>query len=266
VDDSLAQRWGRWLAREDTVRLPQYLLKNWVPSSAERPTLKEILGWCIDGESKRKELVDDVTFIRRSRVVALYGDPEDTTTRREVEENVEKVYLRSPNEEFIVELGSREWDSKSDNEEVNVGVEVKTSTGHLVDLPFFFKALDDYSFKILDRKIFSDRVIYKIEFTPRSEFEPLPEGWFLVDTRDYQIVHGEFRWTRNVPFPLFLKSVDRVVMTRRKHEEVWLPDRIIISIRLRDIPFVSTPELVVVDIRHEEIQLNAGIPDSIFAR
>jgi hypothetical protein len=265
VGDSIARRWSRWLAREDTAGLPQYLLKNWVPSSAERPALKEILGWCIEGERSRKEKIDDVSFIRRYRAAIFYGSPEDTAARREVSEEVEKVYMRSHGREAVVKLGSREWDSKSDEEEVNIQVEARTSSGHLVDLPFFFEFLDDYSFKILDRKILQDRVIYKISFEPRSEFKPLPEGWFYIDTRDYQIVHAEFKWTRNIPFPMFLKGVDRVVMTRRKHGDVWLPDRVIVKVRLRDLPLMTTPELVEIEIRHEEIQLNAGIPDSIFS-
>ena len=133
----------------------------------------------------------------------------------------------------------------------------------LTRLPFFFEQLDDFDFEILERTILDDRVLYKIGFTPRSDFKPLPDGWFLVDTGDYQIVRAEFALTENVPFPIFLKTVDKIVMQRRKIEGRWVGERYNAVITLRDLPLVPMPRRVEIEVRLEDVVFNAGIPDSL---
>ena len=264
--DSLGLQWLRWLAREDTAGLPpQYLYGEYVIARDALPTLKEILGWSIEGERRRFEHVKDLTFIRRIQTALYWGDPEDTTARRSHVETVQRVYIKPPDRVRTVSLGLRSWDSETNEEDIRARVEVRDSADRLTDIPFFFRELADYDFRILDRTVLPERVIYKVGFVPRSEFEALPEGWFLVDTRAYQILHAEFSWTKNVPYPVFLKAVDRVEMTRRPFDDVWLADRTVVVLTLRKLPMVPMPSRAEVRLTSEDVVLNAGLPDSVFA-
>ena len=64
---------------------------------------------------------------------------------------------------------------------------------------FFFEDLSDYSFDIHERVDLEDRVLYRIGYKPRSDFATLPEGEFWVDTTDFQVVHVQLSWSKNVP-------------------------------------------------------------------
>jgi hypothetical protein len=253
--DSLALRWLRMLAREDTLELPQYLYARIVRSREARPTLEEILGWCIEGERKRWEGVQRLVYRERIRTLLLWGEEADTSARRVAVESLREIRYEPPGEPEIRELGERRWDSREGEEESSVRVRVRSSARRLTDLPFFFRNLGAYEFQILRRRILADRILYRIGFRPRSEFDPLPEGWFLVDTRDYQILHAEFSWTENVPFPLLLESVDKVVMTRRRVDGVWFPERTLVLVRLRKLPLVDMPRRVEVEIRAELVEM-----------
>lgn len=265
VADSLGLEWLRWLAREDTSDIPkQYLYGRWVETRAQLPTLKEIIEWCIDGERNRARNVEDLSFVRRVRTGLYWGDPADTSARRVLIEEVAQIYVKPPDRFREVTLGERTWNSKEKKETIKSRVRVRDSAERLSDLPFFFRVLDDYRFEILERRILPDRVIYKIGFTRRSDFASLPEGWFLVDTRQYQILHAEMAWKKNVPFPLFLKSVDRLILSRKRYGDTWLSHRTIATLRLRSLPLLSTPKFAEVDVQREDVVLNAGLPDSVF--
>ncbi len=244
-----------------------------------RPKLKDVLAKCIHAERERFSGVQDLAYRDRVRALVIWGDPADTSSRRVVNETVTQNYFRAPDQAWSEPLGSREYDAAKRETKVELDFDTGSSARRLSDLPFFFEDLDRYDFRIDDRRVVMSpaahdsvgansggmqdaRVLYQIAFTPRSDFDATPEGWFLVDTSEYRILHFEMRWTDNVPFPAFLKGIDRVVVTRSKHGGVWLDDRIAGVIRLRSLP--RFPSRVEFDLRTERVRVNEGVADSLF--
>lgn len=265
LSDSLAFEILRQIAREDTLGLPpriDYIFDRYQDVEDRRPTVKEIIGWSIEHEGARYRDVDDVSYLERLRVIEFY-EPDEAEGRRRLVEELHRVYIVPPDEVIRVSIGERSWDSKEDEVETKMELEVRTSYQQLTRIPFFFEQLDDFDFEILERTILDDRILYKIGFTPRSDFKPLPEGWFLVDTGDFQIVRAEFALTNNVPFPVFIKAIDRVVMQRRKIQDNWFGERYNVVITLRNLPFMPIPRRVEVEVRVEDVVMNAGVPDSL---
>lgn len=262
--DSLAFQILRQLAREDTV--PIYVLGEWVDVRGHRPTLEEILGWCIEHEKNRFAPVHDVTYIERLQTLVLF-DPGDPKARRIVTESVSRVYGEVPEDRWTrISLGSRTYDSKEDDPEVELQAEARETQRSIADLPFFFQDLSDYRFEIQDRKILSDRVLYRIGFEPRSEFASAPTGNFLVDTADYQILRAELSLTENVPYPLIVKGVDHVILDRKKVEDVWVTDRVRAQISLRKPLGIPFPRMIQTDLQIEDLRLDQGVPDSVWNR
>ncbi|MCA9756841.1 MAG: hypothetical protein KDA27_13640 [Candidatus Eisenbacteria bacterium] len=266
LDDSTAFELLRRLAREDTLGVPEidYVYGSWIEVEDQRPTLEDILHWCIENEKHRLDDVENVTFRRRVRVLQLY-EPEKEDGEFELEEAVFQVYARPPDQMVSMKLGERTYESKEKESDVETEVRVTTANRELASLPFFFEQLSDYDFAITERRFLGDRILYRIEFSPHSEFAALPTGSFLVDTGDYQILRAEFSLTENVPYPVFLKSVDRVDIQRRKTGGVWWIERTDVEVTLRDLPFLGMPRKVQMEMQIEDVRVNTVIPDSVWA-
>jgi len=267
LPDSLAFELLRMLAREDTAKVPQinYVLGEFVEAKDERPTLKEIIGWCIESEENRFTGLEDAQFRRRYRSIEFYGDAEDDDARRILTEEVEQVYMRPPDEIVEVSLGERTWDSEEAETDEDLEVEIDSVQRDLSSLPVFFQELDDYDFSILDRRIFSDRILYKIAFEPRSAFAALPEGWFLVDTARFQILRAEYKMMKNLPYPVFLKSIDRVSIQRRENEGFWFVEDVQVEITMNKLIVpLPIPRRIELHLQIEDLRVNEGIPDSVW--
>ncbi len=268
LDDAAAFELLRRMAREDTLGVPEidYIYGSWVDVESQRPTLEDILGWCIENEKKRFQNLDEAMFRRRLRTIMLFN-PEDPDGEYELHEEVTQVYVQPPDKVIEVRLGQREFKSKEEETDSNVGAEIESSNSALSDLPFFFEKLDEYAFEIVERRFLGDRILYRIEFQPRSEFAALPEGNFLIDTGDYQILRAEYQWTENVPYPAFLKAVDKVVIQRRKSGDTWFVESVDVAVALRSIPFMGIPKRIEMEMRVEDMQINPepAIPDSVWS-
>ena len=266
LGDSTAFDLLRRMAREDTLDLPEidYVYGSWIDIEDQRPTLEDILRWCIENEKSRLDGITDASFRRRLRVLQLF-EPEKEDGKYELTEVVEQVYARPPNQVVTVELGSRTWKSEDAESEIEVEAEVNSSNSQMADLPFFFRELSDFEFSITERRFLGDRILYRIDFVPRSEFASLPSGWFLVDTGDYQVLRAEFSLTKNVPFPLLLKSVDQIVIQRQKVDGVWWAQSANVQVSLRKLPLLSVPRQVQMEMQIEDLRINPGLPDSIWA-
>lgn len=268
--DTTQQHILRHFAREDTLPFgPAYVLEDWIEVRDRRPSLQEILGWCIEREKNRFAHVDDLGYRRRERTMLLF-DPDDSEGRRIVTESVSQVYEQAPDRQVVLKLGHRSFDSKEGESKVEVVAETEESTRQLADLPFFFEELSQYDFRIEDRTPLAAGVVYRISFRPKSDFAALPEGWFLINTEDYQIARAEMSWRRNVPYPIFLKAVDSVVLSRERYEvgaesePLWLTNRVSIDVSLRNLGTGAMPRRFVLDMQIEEMAINAGVPDSVW--
>ena len=259
----------RTYAREDTVQLPLFIYRDDIDIEASRVSLKEIIRRCIEAEKTKYDDVEDIQFTVNSRAVIYYGDAADSSTKRTVHEGVSRIYRKQPDRFRAVSLGQREYTVKDgkvdpeDDSDDRAGIRASTRE-ELTDLPFFFEDLSDYNFDIRERVDLDDRVLYRIGFEPRSEFDPLPSGEFWLDTTDFQVVHVDMSWTENLPMPMILKDIDHVSIEKKKIHGVWVYDRISARVHLRKVPLLPLPRVMELVVRFQDYMVNQGLGDDVF--
>ncbi len=266
----------RTYAAEDTIPL-LYVYGDEVEVEAQRMSLDEILATCIEAERNKYASVEDIQFTTTEKAVLYYGSEPTPETRHDVVEEVSRVYAKQPDRLQTVRLDSREFTvepgddgrmtrkPKDEKKDDGPTVQVRATREDLSDLPLFFEDMSEYVFDIVDRRDLETRVLYRISFTPRSEFEPLPAGEFWIDTADFQIVHADLTWEDNVPFPILLKGIDHFSIEKKRVGDVWVYDRISGRIRIRKIPFVDVPQVLEVVVTFSDYVLNQGLSDDVFA-
>lgn len=266
----------RTYADEDTVRVPVFMFNQEVEVSARRMSLEEIIETCVDAEHNKYDNIDDMQFTITEKAIQYFGDADDPRTKREIDEEIVRVYRKQPDHGRIVRLADRNYvlesngdgelvkQDKDDDLEAKVEVNVTETREELADLPFFFEDLDDYRFKIIERVDLDERVLYNISFKPRSEFKALPTGEFWLDTTDFQIFHANLSWTKNVPVPLLLRGIDFFSIEKKRVDGYWVYDRIAGRVQLRRIPFAPIPRTIEIQVTFDDYAINQGIPDDVF--
>lgn len=287
------------LAVEDTLRqsaaepLPEILV------TAPRQTLDEILRRVAEGEARRDSLMQDqafTLFLRFSGRKAL-DDPEEKSEL--YAESAQRIYQKRPNKERVVQL--KEWSrekgkEKSQEKENERGKEgkqaksgkkgdekdgepsVKVSFDADMSESFIAFAFDPktrgrFRFRIEDRKLVGDQVVYLLGFTPRSSLDPLPSGRVWVNTNDFVILREEFRYQDRSPLPLFIRSIDSCVLERTLIDgRYWVVSRILARVTLTDpvlwmgrLTGDELPKVADLSIARTDWIINGDIPDSLFA-
>lgn len=250
---------GPTVAVEDTMHasVPEVLVR------APRVTLDEILDRVARGEARRDSAIRDQAFTATVRVVRNTGN-----AKREpelVSETVLRTWRRRPDRARTAVL--REWKRKPDRPgrgEARVEIRSEADMSELiVNFAFRPEARRDYRYRIAGRDLLGERLIYRIEFEPRSTLDPSqPSGTVWVDTNDFVIVRQEVRFDRS-PVPLFLKGVDRMVIERGVADGAWVLTRVL----LRASATFPLPQLgrgFDLAIRFDDYRINRGIPDAVF--
>jgi hypothetical protein len=267
------------LAVEDTLR--QFLDEplNEILVTAPRQTLDEILRRVAEGEAHRDSLLQDQAF---TLLVRLSGRraPDDPETKSELyAESADRVYQKRPNKERVVRL--KEWSKDSEKRKnAKKGSEpgVKVSFDADMSESFIAFAFDPkmrarFQFRIEDRKLVGDQVVYLLGFTPRSSLEPLPSGRVWVNTNDFVILREEFAYPDRSPLPLLVQSIDSCVLERTLIDHrYWVVSRILARMTLTD-PLLwmgrlaggSLPKVVDLALARTDWIINGDIPDSLFA-
>jgi len=250
------------LAVEDTFSTPMTTLPEYLVE-APRVTLDEILRRVAEGEARRDSLMQDQAYTLLVKIV--YSDSKDTSKTHTEREYVSRVYKKRPDKVREVPLRS----SGDEDIEIRAGADMSES---VVAFAFQARARSEFDFEILERSWIGGHIIYKIEFRPRSQVEPLPSGIVWVDTNEFVIVREEFWFRDQSPVPMFLKSVDNCVVERsRVDRDWWVMTRFLGRIKTTSLTRlmgrVAGKKLGDnVDFALEKIdwEVNRGIPDSLF--
>jgi hypothetical protein len=249
---------GPTMAVEDTMRtsVPEVLV------SAPRVTLNEILDRVARGESRRESLLVDQSFTAAIRVVR---DVIGKRTPRLFEEAVWKVYRKKPDKVRGIKV--REWSAqKKKDGDAEANVDVNFSPGmseEIVNFAFRPEARRDFRYRIVERKIAGDHLVYRIHFEPISLLDPTaPSGEVWIDTNDFVIVREELS-LRQSPVPILIKGLHRMVIERQRVSGHWVLKRVLMRGEFT-LPIPRFGRSFDLGIVYSDYKLNTGLPDSLF--
>jgi hypothetical protein len=252
------------LAAEDTFGVRVKYETREIEVQAKRITLRDILERAREGERKRREAVTDLAYTEKVRV-SLLGDRK-SKERRRFYESAARVYWKPPDRNLRVDLGERRYGEQDSSETIAPKGQVEVQIDDALDFaqgPFYLEQIDDYKYRITDRRLFKDRVIYAVAFEPRSDFDPLAiAGTFWIDTADFVVVHEEMKFERN-PAPLFLKSIDHIVRERQRIDGRWVITRLQLVADMRSALLIGFSRAEI-EAMYSDFAFNAGVPDSLF--
>jgi hypothetical protein len=254
----LARAEGPVVAVEDTMRteVSEVLVR------APRVTLDEILDRVARGEARRDSMIRDQSFTATMRVLrntAGKGKPELFA------ETVSRVYRKKPNLVRTVVL--RQYTLKPAKDGRQDGIDADFSPGmgeEIVNFAFRPENRRNFRFRIEDRRLLGDHLLYTLAFEPRSALAVHePSGRVWVDTKDYVIVRQELAF-RQSPVPLILKSIPHMVVERVRAGDVWVFSRALVRMELT-VPIPRFGRSFDFGMAFSDYATNVGLPDSLFA-
>lgn len=229
---------------------------------APRVTLAEILDRVGRGETRRDSLIRDQSFTSTIRVVR---DVIGKRSPQLFEESVWKVFRKKPDK--VRALKVRDWSAiKSKDKDEEKNVEVNFSPGmseEIVNFAFRPEARRDYRYRIVERNIAGDHLIYRIHFEPVSLLDPTaPSGEVWIDTNDFVIVREELS-LRQSPVPILIKGLHRMVIERQRVDGHWVLKRVLMRGEFT-LPIPKFGRSFDFGIVYSDYKINAGLPDSLF--
>ncbi|MBI2793923.1 MAG: carboxypeptidase-like regulatory domain-containing protein [Ignavibacteria bacterium] len=131
--------------------------------------------------------------------------------------------------------------------------------------PLSKEALDEYQFRIIDKKPLGDQMVYQIAFEPRSRIYPGFEGNLTIIEGTYQAIAAEFAPTDETAFP-FLKGLKFAQRFEKLNDTLWVPMYAHSSALVKFQVFVGLFEMsadVSVETYVTDVEANIEIPDSL---
>ncbi len=254
----------------DPDSIKTYQSDRTILTEADEMTLREIISRCVEGEQTKLAGIRDMSYTAHAKSIAFWS------TKKMIWNAVYMVYEEESGFEKSVELVMEEqtlrledgqWvvDEDDTDKEETFKVEAGSSDRgkDLARLPFFLKDQADYDFSLIERILEEDTVIFKIRFKPKSSFKPLPSGIVYVDATAFRIIHEEFSFEGENPFPLLLKDITRI---SRHWEQLatgeWVISKVLGEIDLRG--FWKIPDRVQVAVLLKDYRFNQGYDEHRF--
>jgi len=252
--------------------LPTYEIREPVEVTTTEQTLREIIQRSVEGEKTKLAGHRDMTYDAVVRAILTWEGK-----RREIMDEVYLVYeddrglqkrVQLAKEKQVFDFREGTWTPRTEKDEEGTGVRVEAEASDrgadLSRLPFFLEDQEEYDFKLLERRLEEDHVLFKIAFRPRSRFKPLPSGTVYVDTQAYRIVHEEFTFEQN-PAPLFLKDVRGVSRHWQKLPGgEWVVSRILGEVELHGGWTGMIPDRVEFSIHLDDYRFDRGYDERRF--
>lgn len=259
-------RTGPTVAVEDTLytELPEELV------TAPRVTLDEILDRVARGEARRDSAIRSQEF---TAAVRAMHKPRGAREPQLFEETVWRVFKRKPDQMRAIRLRRTEGallqkkkkdEKEEDEKKTNVDVEFSPGMSEeIATFAFSPESRRDFKYRIEAREILGDHLIYRIGFEPRSPIDNfLPTGRVWIDTNEFVIVRQEVGFERS-PVPILIKSLDKMVVERRRTGGTWVLSRVMMKGELT-VPMPKWGRTFEFAILYDDYQINPAIPDSVF--
>ena len=237
--------------------------------SAERVSIEEVIEAI--GRKMEQELyrMEDITYTTLVTQI-LRDDPGQALRNYSIEEYARRFHHDRVEGDQMVNL----WERKrkyEDGELVEDEAEEKMEAewlmaqeGAMEGMPFAPGGAGRYNYTILDRRNVGNSLIYKVRFEPKSRFEALPTGIVWVDYSNWSIRKAEAEMVETVPFPLFIKSMPAIRISRQRVGDYWFTTEVYIFIHLRKVPLLPIPRSVEVRVTMRDIMINgeAATPEN----
>lgn len=131
--------------------------------------------------------------------------------------------------------------------------------------PLSRQALDEYQFRLVNKKPLADQMVYEITFEPRSRIYPGFEGHLTIVEGTYQVIEAEFSPTDETAFP-FLKGLKYAQRFEKLNDTLWVPMYQRVN-GLAQVRVITGLLEVSVDVNVEtyvtDVEANIAIPDSL---
>lgn len=252
---------GPTVAVEDTLytELPEELV------TAPRVTLDEILDRVARGEARRDSAIRSQAFTAAVRVL---HKPRGAKAPQLFEESIWRVYKRRPRQVRAVQLkhtlGPAQKKKPSDKDDKEADVEFSPGMSEeIATFAFSPTARRNFRYEIEAREILGDHLIYRIAFEPRTALDEWqPRGKVWIDTNEFVIVRQEVGFGES-PVPLLIKSLDKMIVERRRAEGTWVLARVMMRGELT-IPMPKFGRTFEFGVIYDDYQINPPLPDSVF--
>ncbi len=229
-------------------------------------TVRDVVRRATAGESSKLAGHRDLTYHYTIRVVLEWPEKRrvETSVYRAYQDSTgysRRLFLEAKAEQFKKSGDAWTLDEEKDPEQPDFRVE-DLETSYFTRLPFYLDEDDQFDFKLIDRVLENDRVVFHIAFRPKSDFSPLPSGEVYIDSRNFQVVHEVYEFRQN-PMPLFLKGIKRASRqwTQLPTGE-WVRKRIALDIELHSMPFA--PKQVLVTAYFHDFVFDTGYDERLF--
>jgi len=236
----------------------------------EHITVREIVERAAQGERTKLKGYRSMTFTSTVRAISFYKK------KKEIEEYVVRVYSDKDGFTRRVNLDESkvkykregdEWvlDEGEDKDPVKVQVETRRYN-EFSDIPFFLEDTSEFDFKLIDRTLDGDHVVFEVAFRPKTDFKPLPYGVVFITTKGYRIIHEEYHFDKN-PFPLFLKDVKR--MSRQWAQLPsghWVFTKIQLELDLMKYPFDWVPQTIALVAVRDDYRFDEPYDERLFGK
>ena len=250
--------------------LPAFEVPDTVRVEADLMTLREIIARSVEGEKTKLAGHQNIMFTAQIRSIVQWKKKrlvEDAAVLFYEEDNGFRRAVRLAEERKMYKLEDGAWafDKDEKEDEIEVRIEASDSGEGLATLPFYLEDQQEFSFSLLGRYLEEDHVIFKIGFKPRSDFKPLPSGTVYVDTDDFRIIHEEFTFDGQNPFPLLLKDINRVSRQwRQLATGEWVPSKVMAEIDLKGGWMRFMPDRISVAVALEDYRFNQPYNSRLF--
>jgi hypothetical protein len=254
--------------RWDSLPVMPITVIDTIDVEARHITIREIIQRAMKGEKTKLAGHDDMTYTSTLRTIVRWKD------KKKVKEEVYRSYADTRDRSRHVFLDENtihykregaEWIIKDKKEDDDSRVRVRTSRRNdFSRLPFFLEDDSEFEFKLIDRTLEVDHVVFKIAFRPKSAFKPLPYGVIYISSDRYRVIHEQYHFDKN-PAPLFLKDIKRI---SRHWAELpggeWVFTKIMGELDLRTDPFGWIPGTVSFALIRNDFRFDEGYDPHLF--
>ncbi len=234
------------LAFEDTIPFTENSIDTLLVT-APRIKIEDVIRSIGERMESDRFRIQDHAYTYLSRAIVHYDKKEQASNKFTVYESAVRVCRDAQgnyNEAILWESEREYKDGEMVKETIADDIETSwrvTTEGVRAAQPFSLDSGDRYHYEILDRKLVGLNIVYKISFTPKSEFEGLSAGIVWIDYSDFVIRRIEAELTGNVPLPFILKGIPVYKIRRVQKDEFWVVDDVYAKIELHRNSLLKIP-------------------------